>query len=126
RRTRIDAAGAGAPAGRAHRLARHRHAGRRPGPRSRPGRRGAVPQPAAAGASRAARLAATRLRRRGAAALTTTKETAMSLTRRQLIRSGAAIAAGAAAPLLWAADTIKLGYVSPQTGPLAPFGESDK
>lgn len=25
-----------------------------------------------------------------------------------------------------AADTIKIGYVSPQTGPLAPFGEADK
>jgi branched-chain amino acid transport system substrate-binding protein len=26
----------------------------------------------------------------------------------------------------FAADTIKIGYVSPQTGPLAPFGEADK
>jgi branched-chain amino acid transport system substrate-binding protein len=50
----------------------------------------------------------------------------MSLTRRQLIQGGAAAAAGAAVPLLWAADTIKIGYVSPQTGPLAPFGEADK
>ena len=28
--------------------------------------------------------------------------------------------------LAFAADTIKIGYVSPQTGPLAPFGEADK
>jgi len=50
----------------------------------------------------------------------------MSLTRRQLIQGTAAFAAGSATPLLWAADSIKIGYVSPQTGPLAPFGEADK
>jgi branched-chain amino acid transport system substrate-binding protein len=50
----------------------------------------------------------------------------MSLTRRQLVQGGALLATGAATPLLWAADTIKIGYVSPQTGPLAPFGEADK
>lgn len=51
----------------------------------------------------------------------------MTLTRRQLIRHGSALAAlGGATPLLWAADTLKIGYVSPQTGPLAPFGEADK
>src|SRR4029453_7934016 len=52
--------------------------------------------------------------------------TAMSLTRRQLIQGGAAALATGATPLLWAADTIKIGYVSPQTGPLAPFGEADR
>jgi branched-chain amino acid transport system substrate-binding protein len=50
----------------------------------------------------------------------------MSLTRRQLVQGGAAALATGATPLLWAADTIKIGYVSPQTGPLAPFGEADK
>jgi branched-chain amino acid transport system substrate-binding protein len=30
------------------------------------------------------------------------------------------------APLARAADSIKIGFVSPQTGPLAPFGEADK
>ena len=50
----------------------------------------------------------------------------MTLNRRQLIQGGAALAAVSATPLLWAADSIKIGYVSPQTGPLAPFGEADK
>ncbi len=50
----------------------------------------------------------------------------MTITRRQLIQAGAAAAAATAHPLLWAADTLKIGYVSPQTGPLAPFGEADK
>ncbi|MDI9335507.1 MAG: ABC transporter substrate-binding protein [Gammaproteobacteria bacterium] len=27
---------------------------------------------------------------------------------------------------VWAADVVKIGFVSPQTGPLAPFGEADK
>jgi branched-chain amino acid transport system substrate-binding protein len=36
------------------------------------------------------------------------------------------LAAGGATPLVFAADTLKIGYVSPQTGPLAPFGEADK
>ncbi len=41
----------------------------------------------------------------------------------------AALAGGAAvlaAPrIARAAETVKIGYVSPQTGPLAPFGEAD-
>jgi branched-chain amino acid transport system substrate-binding protein len=40
--------------------------------------------------------------------------------------SGAALATGAvAAPAIAQAKTIKLGYVSPQTGPLAAFAEAD-
>ncbi len=50
----------------------------------------------------------------------------MTLNRRHFVQGSAALAAASAAPLLWAADKIKIGYVSPQTGPLAPFGESDK
>jgi branched-chain amino acid transport system substrate-binding protein len=50
----------------------------------------------------------------------------MSLNRRHFVQGSAALAAAAAAPLAWAADKIKVGYVSPQTGPLAPFGEADK
>ncbi len=50
----------------------------------------------------------------------------MALNRRQLIQGSTALAFGSATPLLWAADSVKIGYVSPQTGPLAPFGEADK
>lgn len=50
----------------------------------------------------------------------------MNLNRRRLIQTGAAFAAASATPLLWAADSVKIGYVSPQTGPLAPFGEADR
>lgn len=50
----------------------------------------------------------------------------MSIHRRHFTQSLAALAASAATPLVWAADTVKIGYVSPQTGPLAPFGEADK
>jgi branched-chain amino acid transport system substrate-binding protein len=51
----------------------------------------------------------------------------MSLTRRSLIQGTAAAAAGAAVPAAFAqSDTLKIGYVSPQTGPLAPFGEADR
>lgn len=50
----------------------------------------------------------------------------MHITRRHFTQSLAAVAAGGMAPLVWAADTVKIGYVSPQTGPLAPFGEADK
>jgi branched-chain amino acid transport system substrate-binding protein len=48
--------------------------------------------------------------------------------RRTLIRAGSAAAALAALPrfVLAQGATIKIGYVSPQTGPLAPFGEADK
>jgi len=49
-----------------------------------------------------------------------------TLTRRHFVQGSAALAAAGATPLLWAADTLKIGYVSPQTGPLAPFGEADK
>jgi branched-chain amino acid transport system substrate-binding protein len=54
-----------------------------------------------------------------------------ALTRRSFIQTtaatGASFAAGAVfAPAVHAqARTIKLGYVSPQTGPLAPFAEAD-
>jgi branched-chain amino acid transport system substrate-binding protein len=41
--------------------------------------------------------------------------------------TGAALAAGPVfAPAVGAAQTLKLGYVSPQTGPLAAFAEADK
>jgi branched-chain amino acid transport system substrate-binding protein len=50
----------------------------------------------------------------------------MSLNRRELLQGAAAAAAGVVAPSIHAADTLKIGYVSPQTGPLAPFGEADK
>jgi branched-chain amino acid transport system substrate-binding protein len=50
----------------------------------------------------------------------------MALNRRQLIQGSTAFAFGSATPLLWAADSVKIGYVSPQTGPLAPFGEADR
>ncbi len=55
--------------------------------------------------------------------------------RRRIIRSSGAVALAAGTgslfgfnPLVFAqsARKIKIGYVSPQTGPLAPFGESDK
>ncbi len=50
----------------------------------------------------------------------------MSITRRNAIQGGAALALSGLSPLLRAADSIKIGFVSPQTGPLAPFGEADK
>ena len=50
----------------------------------------------------------------------------MTLNRRQFTQAAAAVAATSAVPYAFAADTIKIGYVSPQTGPLAPFGEADK
>ncbi len=53
-----------------------------------------------------------------------------SRRRRRLIQAGGALAGAAALgfPSLVLAQnrTIKIGYVSPQTGPLAPFGEADK
>jgi branched-chain amino acid transport system substrate-binding protein len=53
------------------------------------------------------------------------------INRRSFIKAsaatGAALAAGSVfAPAAHAAKSIKIGYVSPQTGPLAPFGEADK
>lgn len=50
----------------------------------------------------------------------------VNLTRRTLVQATGALAALGATPRLWAADVLKIGYVSPQTGPLAPFGEADK
>ncbi len=50
----------------------------------------------------------------------------MKMNRRQFTQSTAAIAAASALPLARAADVVKIGYVSPQTGPLAPFGEADR
>jgi branched-chain amino acid transport system substrate-binding protein len=48
--------------------------------------------------------------------------------RRGVIKAGGAAAILAALPKFAQAQgaTIKIGYVSPQTGPLAPFGEADK
>jgi branched-chain amino acid transport system substrate-binding protein len=53
-----------------------------------------------------------------------------SLNRRQIIQGGGALTAGALAsgigfPAIAQAKSFKLGYVSPQTGPLAAFGEAD-
>ena len=51
--------------------------------------------------------------------------------RRQFIKRSGALAGAAAlasafpAPWIRAAGTIKIGYVSPQTGPLAPFAGAD-
>ncbi len=50
----------------------------------------------------------------------------MTPTRRTFVQATAAAAAAAIAPRAFAAGTLKIGYVSPQTGPLAPFGEADK
>jgi branched-chain amino acid transport system substrate-binding protein len=52
------------------------------------------------------------------------------LSRRHFLKTsaatGAALATGAVfAPAVHAAGPIKIGYVSPQTGPLAPFAEAD-
>ena len=51
------------------------------------------------------------------------------MNRRNLIKSGAALGAlsfsGLAAPAIAQGAKIKLGYVSPQTGPLAPFAAAD-
>lgn len=50
----------------------------------------------------------------------------MPFTRREFTGAFTALAAAGALPSAFAADTLKIGYVSPQTGPLAPFGEADK
>lgn len=50
----------------------------------------------------------------------------MSMNRRHFTHALAATAAMGATPLAWANDTVRIGYVSPQTGPLAPFGEADR
>lgn len=50
----------------------------------------------------------------------------MTLNRRHFAQGVAIAAVAGAAPFAWAADTVKIGYVSPQTGALASFGETDK
>jgi branched-chain amino acid transport system substrate-binding protein len=50
----------------------------------------------------------------------------MTLNRRHFAQGMAAAAIVSTTPLAWAADTVKIGYVSPQTGALASFGETDK
>ncbi|HEY4067741.1 MAG TPA: ABC transporter substrate-binding protein [Burkholderiaceae bacterium] len=51
----------------------------------------------------------------------------MTVNRRTFVQSAAVAAATlSASRLAFAADTVRIGYVSPQTGPLAPFGEADK
>src|ERR1700722_809429 len=54
----------------------------------------------------------------------------LSVSRRQIIQSGGALTVGALAgsigfPAVAQGKAFKLGYVSPQTGPLAAFGEAD-
>ncbi|MCY4066082.1 MAG: ABC transporter substrate-binding protein, partial [Rhodospirillaceae bacterium] len=51
--------------------------------------------------------------------------------RRDFLATGGGAAAAVAAstlgaPAVHAAKTVKIGFVSPQTGPLAPFGEADR
>jgi branched-chain amino acid transport system substrate-binding protein len=60
----------------------------------------------------------------------TKPKSSKKITRRRFMQgtaaTGAALAAGPLfAPAVKAANTIKIGYVSPKTGPLAPFAESD-
>lgn len=50
----------------------------------------------------------------------------MRINRRSFVHGAAGLAAAAAVPRAFAADTLKIGYVSPLTGPLAPFGEADR
>ena len=50
----------------------------------------------------------------------------MTLNRRTLLQAAAGAAVLGGVPLARAADTVKIGFVSPQTGPLALFGEADK
>jgi branched-chain amino acid transport system substrate-binding protein len=59
------------------------------------------------------------------------RSTSLKINRRSLmVRGGgtlaaAAVAASSPAPWVRAAKPVKIGYVSPQTGPLAPFAEAD-
>ena len=59
-------------------------------------------------------------------------KTRRGITRRKFVVASTAAGAAAAAasrfpaPALARAKTIRIGYVSPRTGPLAPFGESDE
>lgn len=50
----------------------------------------------------------------------------MNIQRRHFTQGMAAAALLGTTSLVWAADTVKIGYVSPQTGALASFGEADK
>ena len=50
----------------------------------------------------------------------------MTLSRRRFTQSAGVLAATSTVGRAWAADTLKIGYVSPQTGALAAFGEADK
>ena len=57
-------------------------------------------------------------------------QTKRGMTRRKFVATStaagaAAVASHLPAPAIARAKTIRIGYVSPQTGPLAPFGESD-
>jgi branched-chain amino acid transport system substrate-binding protein len=58
-------------------------------------------------------------------------KTKLPVSRRQVLKAGGAAAAVAGlspllgAPAIAQAKIFKIGYVSPQTGPLAPFGEAD-
>jgi branched-chain amino acid transport system substrate-binding protein len=50
----------------------------------------------------------------------------MTVNRRAFVQGATIAATLGLSTRSFAADTIKIGYVSPQTGPLAPFGEADK
>lgn len=50
----------------------------------------------------------------------------MKITRRHFSQLASVLATTSVTSLAWAAEVVKIGFVSPQTGPLAPFGEADK
>jgi branched-chain amino acid transport system substrate-binding protein len=50
----------------------------------------------------------------------------LDVTRRAVLKGGAALASSVAMPaIVRAADVIKIGHVSPRTGPMAGFAEAD-
>lgn len=56
-----------------------------------------------------------------------TSDLPMKLNRRQFVQTGAVAATAiVASPHAHADEVIRIGYVSPQSGALAPFGEADK
>ncbi len=57
----------------------------------------------------------------------TKKNSALTVSRRRVLQAGgAAVAASSIGfPAIAAEQEFKIGYVTPQTGPLAPFGEAD-
>ncbi len=63
---------------------------------------------------------------------TTNSPAAVDTSRRRVVQAGAAAVASLGFPFIGARSAfaqsrkIKIGYVSPETGPLAPFGEADK